>query len=104
MSKIKSIENFKESEVLLNSHFILGGRPENTEGGSKPSAICSTSDLCWSADYYDSSNGQTTYYDYQDCDGSGTPSDGTGSAGGSGSGSTGGGSGSAAGGSGSAGG
>jgi len=64
MEKIKSIENFRSKEILLN-HQVLGGVGE-TGAGSMSSAICS-SGVCWTSDCVDE-NGTTEYYGIYDCD------------------------------------
>jgi len=63
--KIKSLENFKDNEILLNSEMILGG-DVRTEGGSRAWSQCD-SGMCYSHDTVHD-NGIKTYHNIHDCD------------------------------------
>ncbi len=68
MNQIKSIENFKNNEILLNTEFIVGGANGTATGaGSRPSQRCE-SGLCWTHDLVNNEDGIDIYYNLNDCD------------------------------------
>lgn len=62
--KIKSIENFKNNEILLNTDYILGG--VKTGAGTRSWSGCA-SGMCYSSDDVNG-DGTATYYNIHDCD------------------------------------